>query len=251
MSYSAVPIPGADIATYTAAARAKRLNKEGHHSPILGITLDLIFGALPWVVGSAALAAGLAAIYKNVDGASDTFALFNAPVAVSAIATFASFLLVNKQSGNLSRNGSIIGEFGNLSGSLINICLFLKSQISSGKSIEFLTLSDGTGGFFQTTRVGLATSSIMYIVKVRIRLSALPVHVPYVLPKANTQSHTQTCGLTLVLLVSVRGPWRLHRAPRTAARAGCTSVELLHQVHRTGQRFARNERVSGRHAHRL
>ena len=57
------------------------------------------------------------------------------------------------------------GEFGNLSGSLINIALFLKSQISSGKSIEFLTLSDGRGSFFQTTRLALACSSVMYIVK--------------------------------------------------------------------------------------
>ena len=109
MSYSAVPA-AADLAGYAAAARAKRLNKNGQHMPIFGMTLDLFFGAGPWVFGSAAVAAGLVSMYKNVDGAPGTFLLFNAPVAVAAISTFASFLLVDRQSGNLSRNGSIIGN---------------------------------------------------------------------------------------------------------------------------------------------
>ena len=36
--------------------------------------------------------------------AQDTFALFNAPVAITAISTFASFLLVGKQGANLANN---------------------------------------------------------------------------------------------------------------------------------------------------
>ena len=74
-------------------------------------------------------------------------------VALGAIATFASFLLVSKQGSNFGENATIIGEFGNLSGSLLNVCLFVKSQISSGKSIEFLTLPDGQSGFYQATRI--------------------------------------------------------------------------------------------------
>jgi hypothetical protein len=130
-----------------------------------GIAMDVLLGAGPWVLGVAICAAGLTAIYTEVSGSDDTFALFNAPIAINAISTFASFLLVGKQSANLANNAKIIGEFGNLSGSLVNVCLFLKSQISSGKSVEFITLSDGKGGFFQTTRIGLVCASIMYVVK--------------------------------------------------------------------------------------
>lgn len=160
--YSAVS--SADAAAYAASARMKRLNKPTNMW-IVGIAFDLLFGAGPWVFGVAIAAAGLTAIYTEVSGAADTFALFNAPVAITAISTFASFLLVGKQAANLSNNAKIVGEFGNLSGSLVNICLFLKSQISSGKTIEFITLSDGNGGFFQTTRIGLACASVSYIVK--------------------------------------------------------------------------------------
>ena len=91
-----------------------------------------------------------------------------------------AFLLVGKQATNLSNNAKIIGQFGNLSGSVVNIALFVKSQISSGKSIEFLTLPDGKGGFFQTTRIGLVLSSVCYAVKyvgrgVKIMPEGLPI----------------------------------------------------------------------------
>ena len=131
----------------------------------LGVILDLLLGAGPWVFGVAIVAAGLSAIFVEVDGAKEGFNLLNAPVAVNAISTFAAFLLVGRQSSNLAKNASIIGEFGNLSGSLVNIALFVKAQASSGKSLEFLTLADGSGGFFQTTRIGLVCSSICYVVK--------------------------------------------------------------------------------------
>ena len=160
--YSAVS--SVDAANYAAAARLKRLNKPGNNW-VAGMALDLLLGSGPWVFGVAIAAVGLTTIYREVTDAKATFTLFNAPVAITAISTFASFLLVGKQGANLANNAKIIGEFGNLSGSLVNICLFLKSQISSGKSIDFVTLSDGNGGFFQTTRVGLVCSSVMYVVK--------------------------------------------------------------------------------------
>ena len=153
-----------EIAASASILRRKRLNKPKNNW-CLGMTMDLVLGAGPWVVGSAAVAAGLTAIYTEVEGASDTFALFNAPVAIGAIATFAGFLLVGKQGTNLGNNATIVGEFGNLSGSILNLALFIKSQISSGKSIEFLTLPDGSGGFYQTTRIGLVLSSLCYTVK--------------------------------------------------------------------------------------
>jgi hypothetical protein len=161
--YSVIP-PASEVATRSAALRRKRLNKPNNNW-FAGMSMDLLFGAGPWVLGMVAICAGMVALYENVDGAADTFAMFNAPAAIGSISTFAGFLLVTRQGTNLANNAKIIGEFGNLSGSLINICLFLKSQISSGKSVEFLTLSDGSGGFFQTTRVCLVCSSIMYVVK--------------------------------------------------------------------------------------
>jgi len=148
----------------TAMYRRKRLVKGGNNW-MVGMLLDLLFGALPWVLFAAILAVTVTAIRNEVDGAADTFALFNAPVALGAISTFASFLLVSKQGTNLSNNAAIIGGFGDLSGSVINIALYVKSQISSGKSVEFITLADGSGGYYQTTRIALALSSVCYIVK--------------------------------------------------------------------------------------
>ena len=153
-----------DGAAYAAAARAKRLNKPSNNW-ILGMAMDLLFGAGPWVVGMIVICAITTVLYENVDGAKETFQLFNAPAAIGAIGTFAGFLLVTRQGANLANNAKIIGEFGNLSGSLMNICIFVKSQISSGKSVDFLTLADGKGGFFQTTRIGLVCSSVCYVVK--------------------------------------------------------------------------------------
>jgi hypothetical protein len=177
-AYNAIPSAGDDLAQFAAVARAKRLNKS-ERNWVLGLVLDVVFGVLPWVVGSALVATALTAVYTNVDDAPETFALFNAPVALGAISTFASFLLVSKQAANWSKNSTIIGEFGNLSGSLVNLCLFVKSQISSGKSIEFLTLPDGQSGFYQATRIGLACSSVMYIIKFNGRgTTIIPAGLP-------------------------------------------------------------------------
>jgi len=153
-----------DVVMRAASMRVKRLNKQSNNW-VGGILMDLVIGAGPWVVGMVAVCWILITVYDTVDDAAATFAKLNAPVAIGAISTFASFLLVNKQSTNLANNAKIVGEFGNLSGSLINICLFLKSQISSGKTVEFITLPDGKGALFQTTRIGLVCSSIMYIIK--------------------------------------------------------------------------------------
>lgn len=98
--YSALP---PDVAQRNAAElRARRLNKPKNNW-LMGMGFDLLFGCGPWVVGSALMAAALTAIFKEVDGASETFALFNAPVAIAAIASFSAFLLVGKQSTNLGQ----------------------------------------------------------------------------------------------------------------------------------------------------
>tara|TARA_B110000971_G_C20029558_1_gene510671 strand:- start:428 stop:1528 length:1101 start_codon:yes stop_codon:yes gene_type:complete len=161
--YSAIT-PTQETASRAAMLRRKRLNKISNNW-LLGVSMDLLFGAGPWVFGMLAICAGLVSIYDEVDAAPATFLLFNAPAAIGALSTFAGFLLVTRQSTNLGNNAKIIGEFGNMSGSLVNICLFLKSQISTGKTVDFISLSDGDGGYFQTTRIALACSTIMYVVK--------------------------------------------------------------------------------------
>jgi hypothetical protein len=167
--YNALTNGGIIASPEEAAARAAQLRKKRLNKPAnnlcLGVTLDLIFGAGPWIAYWLILCGILVPLHQYVDGATDVFSIFNAPVAVSAIAAFASFLLVTRQSAQLGNNAKIIGEFGNLSGSLVNVCLFVKSQISSGKSIEFINLADGSGGFFKTTKIGLVCASVMYSVK--------------------------------------------------------------------------------------
>lgn len=153
-----------DAAARAASLRKKRLNKPKNNL-WLGVLMDLIWGAGPWVLFWIVICCTIIPLNNYVDGAADVFLVFNAPVAISAIATFASFLLVTRQSSALGNNAAIISQYGNLTGSLVNIALFIKSQISSGKSIEFLTLADGSGGMFSTTRLGLVCSSIPYAVK--------------------------------------------------------------------------------------
>ena len=161
-----------------AVYRRKRLVK-GANNWMIGMLLDLLLGALPWVLFAAIIAASVTAIRNEVDGAAETFELFKAPVALAAISTFASFLLVSKQGANLANNAIIVGGFGDLAGSVVNIALYVKSQISSGKSVEFITLADGSGGFYQTTRIALALSSVCYIVKYQGRgTKILPVQLP-------------------------------------------------------------------------
>ena len=153
-----------DITRLAATNRAKRLNKEPNNW-VLGMTMDLVFGALPWTVGAALAAVGFQALAVAIPDVLTTYAVFSSPVAVSAISSFAAFLLVSKQSTALGNNARIVGEFGNASGSVINLCLFIKSQMASGKSIEYLTLPDGRGGFYQTTRPALVCASIMGVLK--------------------------------------------------------------------------------------
>lgn len=166
------------LAEMGAMYRRKRLIK-GDNNWVVGIFVDLLMGALPWVLFAAILAATVTAIHQNVAGAPKTFKIFDAPVALGAISSFAAFLLVTKQSTNLGNNATIVGGFGDLSGSVINIALYIKSQISSGKTVEFMSLPDGSGGMYQTTRIALVLSSVCYIVKYQGRgVTIIPSQLP-------------------------------------------------------------------------
>lgn len=147
--------------------RRKRLNKEQNHM-FEAILLDIIWGAVPWLLGTCALASGLWAIYENVDGAAAVYKQLESPGAIGAISTFSAFLLVSKIQANLNCNSSIVKEFNNLSGSLINLALFVKSQMLGGKrAVKTISLLDGSGsgGVYTTNKIGMTLSSVPYVVK--------------------------------------------------------------------------------------
>lgn len=171
-----------------AEARLRRLNKPPN-AYVRGMLFDLFLGAGPWIVVMLVICGLVSYLYTEVSGAAELFSILNVPAAISSISTFAGFLLVNRLSLSLNDNQKIIFEFQNLAGSAIDICILAKSQIASGKTVEFLTLSDGRGGFFRTTRLALACSSLCYIVKYRGRGAKI---IPEGLPLGQDQRLLQS-----------------------------------------------------------
>jgi hypothetical protein len=163
-----------------AQMRRKRLNK-APNAWCAAITMDLLLGAGPWLAGVCAVAVGLWRLHDTVDGVPETFAHFNSAVAISAISTFSAFLLVSRIQNNLGSNKNIIDQFGNLTGSLINLSLWVKSQMVSTKTAAALMpFPDGSGGTYMANKIGLTLASVPYIVKyvgrgVNIMPEGLPI----------------------------------------------------------------------------
>ena len=148
-----------------AKMRQKRLNK-APNAWCAAITMDLFWGAGPWIAGVCAVAVGLWRLHDTVDGAPETFTHFNSPVAISAISTFSAFLLVSRIQKNLDSNQNIIDQFGKLTGSVVNIALWVKSQMVSTKAAAALVpLPDGNGGTYVANKIGLTLATVPYIVK--------------------------------------------------------------------------------------
>jgi hypothetical protein len=88
---------------------------------------------------------------------------------------------VSKIQANLACNRTIIAEFGNVTGSLINLALWVKSQMVGGKrAVETITLPDGSGGCYKTNKIGMTLASVPYALKyvgrgVEIRPEGLPL----------------------------------------------------------------------------
>lgn len=163
-----------------AQMRRKRLNKASN-AWCAAITMDLFWGAGPWLAGVCAVAVGLWRLHDTVDRAADTFAQFNSPVAISAISTFSAFLLVSRIQKNLDSNRNIIDQFGRLTGSVVNIGIWVKSQMVSTKAAAVLRpLPDGNGATYMANKIGLTLASVPYIVKyvgrgVDIKPEGLPI----------------------------------------------------------------------------
>lgn len=144
--------------------RFRRLNKPTNDK-VYAVAMDILAGACPWLAVVAVIATIFYLIFEYAEGAPEIFLKINAPIVSGTVSTFAAFLLVTKIQANLSCNTRIIAEFGNLTGSLINLALFVKSQILKGKSVDPLVLPDGSGSEYQTNRIALTLSSVPYIVK--------------------------------------------------------------------------------------
>jgi hypothetical protein len=134
-----------------AQMRRKRLNK-APNAWGAAITMDLLWGAGPWIAGTCAVAVGLWRLHDTVDGVPKTFAHFNSDVAISAISTFSAFLLVSRIQNNLGSNRNIIDQFGNLTGSVINLSLWVKSQMVSSKTAAALRTSSSSTGTTNSPR---------------------------------------------------------------------------------------------------
>ena len=168
------------VALEAAEKRRKRLNKPSNDW-CMAIVMDILFGAGPWIAGTCAVASALYAIHENVDGAPATYKTFDAPLAIGAISTFSAFLLVSKIQANLACNYNIVTEFNNLTGSLVNLALWVKSQmVSTKRAVDALSLPDGSGGCYRTNLVGMTLASVPYAVKyvgrgVKIQPEGLPL----------------------------------------------------------------------------
>lgn len=164
-----------------AKARRRRLQKESNNW-VLAIVLDLLWGVLPWVAGTAVATAVLFAIHENDADAQTIFPRLNAPVAIGTISTFSAFLLVSKIQANLTCNSRIIGEFGNLTGSLINLAIWVRSQRLTGYNLNTITPLSGFGQQYETyatNRLALVLASIPYIVKYNGRhVAVVPEWLP-------------------------------------------------------------------------
>ena len=149
-------------------ARVHRLNKQPNNV-LLAIFYDVLYGALPWLVGVAAVTSILFAIHEGDEEAQRIFPQLNAPVAVGTVSTFAAFLLVSKINANLACNRTVIAEFGNLTGALVNLAVWVRSQRNtkgwSMTPIVLLASGEPNGPLYETTRLALVLASAPYIVK--------------------------------------------------------------------------------------
>lgn len=94
------------------------------------------------------------------------------PQVLAALGTLVSLLVSMRLSSNQSKNAQLINEFGNLSGTCVNLAIWARSLVTSGE-FEYLTLPDGRGKFYRTTELGLLLASVPYIVKYTERAGEL------------------------------------------------------------------------------
>lgn len=141
---------------------------------------DLVIGVVVPALIGVAIAAVCVLIVEHVDGAPEYIqkSVYSDQV-VAGLGTMLVFLVSLRLGANLARNSGVIGQFGNLCGACVNLAIWTRSLVSSGK-IELLSLPDVDGGTYRSTEIGLVLASIPYIVKYQyrgtpIKLEQLPL----------------------------------------------------------------------------
>lgn len=159
-------------------------------------TLDLASGVLlPGILG-VILAAICVSIVEHVDGAAD-FVQNNvyAEQVVSSLGTMLVFLVSLRLGANLARNSGVIGQFGNLCGACVNLAIWSRSLVTSGK-LEVRSYPDVGGGYYRTTEIGLILASIPYIVKFQYRYGGAGVKLEQLPIGADTDLLARARALT-------------------------------------------------------
>lgn len=121
-------------------------------------------------------------IIQYVDGSAEWVSenLYS-PQVTTTLGTFLSFLVALRLEHNLKRNADLINHFNDLCGACVNMAVWSRSLVSSGK-LTYLTLDEDatTTRTYQQTDVGLILASVPYIVKftyrkIEIRHDELPI----------------------------------------------------------------------------
>lgn len=186
---------------YGERRRARLTETTARRAAAYFIDLSLAVG-IPAGVG-VALAASSVAILKNVPGAATWIAqnVYSEQVTAS-LGTMVAFLVTTQLGANLQRNATLIGHFGNLAGSCVNLSIWARSLVTSGR-LALVTLPDGNGGIFETTELGLILSTVPYVVKyenrgVAVRFEDLPISGSAALLERAKELTTRTHGLAPV-----------------------------------------------------
>ena len=134
---------------------------------------DLTIGVVVPALIGVAIAVVCVSLVQNVDGASDFIPEhIHAEQVTSSLGTMLAFLVSLRLGANMARNSTVIGQFGNLCGACINLAIWTRSLVTSGK-IEVLSFPDTHSGTYLTTEIGLILASIPYVVKYKYRGVAL------------------------------------------------------------------------------
>lgn len=183
--------------------RFRRL-KKSTNVRAMSYILDLVYSlAIPLLTG-VVIAVSTMAVLVNVAGAATWIRsnIYSEQV-LTALGTMLAFIVSLRLSSNLNKNSAAIGHFGNLAGVCLNLSIWSRSLVTSGKDLNTFTLLDGFGGYYNATEIGSILASIPYIVKytyrgTAIRYEELPLGgVASLLPRI-TQLTQPTDGRTVV-----------------------------------------------------
>ncbi len=177
--YRVVPLgpPGlrqtGPVAQY-GAFRAQRLRSIQPTSAVAWLT-DLLWSVLfpaSFGVAIAAAAVGLLEIEGIEEWVRDNPI---SPQVVSSLSALVTYVVSLRLSQNLGENAQSIRAFNEVCGAVINLAVWSRSLVSRAE-FTYLTLPDGRGGLYQTTRFGLILASMPYAVKLTYRGNADDVH---------------------------------------------------------------------------